>query len=263
MLQYETYDNTSAPDLVADAPVDQFGWQNPRHSQPIPLYSAPYSRFQVPPTPAYAVPPVSLERNRRPTADSYVSDYGQSEASTRHARGRVRFSEPEDSSRRSYSRPSPPRPYDNNNGDGYLSGSDEDDDEYGSAAPTYRSRSRSRSRLMHRRAYQSSYANDSDEDGEEEFDEILGGRVFQFVPSRASRALSKSGHSIDTDVSAEKSETGTINTRDELNGPKTTDILHIFQSQYTGDAVSDGTHTAKLTVVHDPKKQRQPLFRWM
>lgn len=136
---------------------------------------------------------------------------------------------------------------------------DDDDDDSSVAPVSYHSRSRSRSRLR------SSYTNDSDEDDEEGFDEILGGKVFQFVPSRASssRALSKSGHSINTDVSLEKSEDGTTNARDELNGPKTNNVLHIFQSQYTGDAVSDGTHTAKLTVVHDPKKQRQPLFRWM
>ncbi|KAI1765348.1 hypothetical protein GGR53DRAFT_270001 [Hypoxylon sp. FL1150] len=258
------YGDASPPDLVADISVNQFGWPHTGPSQPISSYSAPYSRFQVPPMPAvYAVPPPSLGRYRRSTADSCIPDHGQFEASTRHARGRVRFSEPEEPSHRLRSRT---RALDDDKEDDYPPGSDDEDDndEYGSAAPTsYRSRSRSRSGLVHHRAYQSSYANDSDEDDEEVFDESLGGKVFQFTPSRASRALSKSGHSIDTDVSVEKSETGTINSGEESNGLKPSNILHIFQSQYTGDAVSDGTHAAKLTVVHDPKKQRQPLFRWM
>ncbi|KAI1774117.1 hypothetical protein F4818DRAFT_420890 [Hypoxylon cercidicola] len=261
------YDNTSHPDLAAGVPVrGQSGWQH-AHVQPMPLYSAPHARFQVPPAPVvYAVPPSGLGRNRRSTADSYVSDYGQSEASTRHGRGRVRFTEPDHSSRSSYSRPlSPLIVTVGKNGSVSSSedvGNDDDNDDDDSAPPTsYRSRSRSRS--GHHHAYQSSYVNDMDSDEEEGFDEYLGYKVFQYVPSRASRALSKSGHSIETDVSLEKSDDGTSNVRDEPNGSKASSTLHIFQSKYTGDAVSDGTHTAKLTVVHDPKKQRQPLFRWM
>lgn len=104
---------------------------------------------------------------------------------------------------------------------------------------------------------------DSDSDEEEGFDELMGGKVFPFIPSRTSKALSKSGHSIESDISFEKSEDGVSGARDEPNVPRASDMLHIYQSQYTGDAVSDGTHTAKLTVIHDPKRQRQPLFRWV
>ena len=39
--------------------------------------------------------------------------------------------------------------------------------------------------------------------------------------------------------------------------------LHIYESQYTGDAFIDGSHSARLTAVQDPKRQRQPLFRWL
>ncbi|XXG94111.1 hypothetical protein Hte_000363 [Hypoxylon texense] len=246
--------NAWAPGFIPAAPPggDRSGWQH-APGQPMPLHSAPYPRHEVPPKPViYTVTPSGPRRRRRSTADSYVSDYGQSEASARH--GRVRFSEPDRSSRRS-------NPSDSEDVD--EEDDDDDDDDSSDARISYPSRSRSRSRLSHHHAYRSSYANDSDEDDEEGFDETLGGKVFQFVPSRASRSLSKSGHSIDTDVSLEKSEDGTTIARDGLNGPKTNNILHIFQSKYTGDAVSDGTHTAKLTVVHDPKKQRQPLFRWM
>lgn len=40
-------------------------------------------------------------------------------------------------------------------------------------------------------------------------------------------------------------------------------VLNVFESRYTGDAKFEGTHAVTLTVIHDAKKQRQPLFRWM
>ncbi|KAI2464473.1 hypothetical protein F4781DRAFT_70403 [Annulohypoxylon bovei var. microspora] len=233
----------------------------PVYDRSIPVDSAPYSRFQVPGV-------TGRERSRRSTADSYVSDRIQPSVPMRQGRGRVRFAEPETSPRRPYYSPSssPPPQNDYTRADDLSDSEDVDGVEYGTeAAASYRtrSRSRSRSRPTDYRAYQSTCASELGEDEEEGYDELLGGNVFQFVPSRNSRSLSKSGHSIDTDVSLEKSEDGTISGRDEPNISNTGKIFHVFQSQYTGDAVSEGTHTAKLTVIHDPKKQRQPLFRWM
>lgn len=237
----------------------------------MPLNTTPYSRFQVPPPLGVYTGPLSNRRpSRRSTVDSYVSDYGQSDISRRNGRGRVRFIEPDRPSR-SHSRPSPPPPppppppLNDRTGYGYSSDSEDVNDAYSNTiTASYRSRSRSRSRLKAQGVYQDSYVSDLDEEDDEEgFDELLGGKVFQFVPSRASKGLSKSGYSIDTDISVEKSEAGVSNVNDDLNIPRASGILHVFKSQYTGDAVSDGTHNAKLTVVHDPKRQRQPLFRWM
>ncbi|KAI0843060.1 hypothetical protein F5Y06DRAFT_292046 [Hypoxylon sp. FL0890] len=234
---------------------------NHAYGRPVPIHSAPYSLFQDPSAAAaYSAPWPGLRYSRRSTADSYVSDRGQHNVLMRHGRGRVRFAEPEIIPPRSYYSPSPsPPPSEYTRGEHLSDSEDEDGDRYST-----RSRSRSRSRPRHHHAYQSSYAGDADEDEEEGFDELLGGKVFQFVPSRGSRSLSKSGNSIDTDISIDKSEDGALNTNNDPSALRTNSkILHIFQSQYTGDAVPEGTHTAKLTVIHDPKKQRQPLFRWM
>lgn len=235
-------------------------------------YSAPYSRVRGPTenVPVYATPWSGRQLSRRSTGDSYVSDRGQPIALATYGRGRVRFAEPE--TRRAAfaaSPPPPPPPMQRATRDEYLPDSEdvevEEDDVrlYSTPPASYRSRSRSRSRAN--RLYESSYVDEVDEDeDDEEFDELLGGKVFQFVPSRASRALSKSGQSIDTELSFEKSEDGTLSSKDEPNIPHPPgNILHVYQSQYTGDAMPDGSHTAKLTVIHDQKKQRQPLFRWM
>ncbi|KAF3055618.1 hypothetical protein GL218_06953 [Daldinia childiae] len=243
-------------------PISRTGrdYVNPQYvyAQPMPVNSAPYSRFNVPEAIApYTTPRLGRDRRgRRSTTDSYLSDRSQSYMPTRSERGRVRFAEPENLPHRLYSHSSSPSPP--SLPSRYPSVYTEDESE---SSDSEASRNRSRSRSRHSR-YQSSYTNDSDSD-EEGFDELMGGKVFQFVPSRTSKALSKSGHSIESDISFEKSEDGVSGARDEPSVPRATDVLHIYQSQYTGDAVSDGTHTAKLTVIHDPKRQRQPLFRWV
>ncbi|KAI1465730.1 uncharacterized protein F4812DRAFT_110004 [Daldinia caldariorum] len=191
-------------------------------------------------------------RGRRPTKDSSISDHNRSYDPNRSERVRVRFVDPSDRTRRTYSRSSsrsfspPSRSY---------SGSDSDPGSYPRHKP-YPSLRNSYTRDPDSEL-------DTEEEVEEGFDELIGGKVFQFVPSRASRTLAKSGHSTESDTSLERPEDGFSGARGDPNFPGSSDVLHVFQSQYTGDAVSDGTHTAKLTVIHDPKKQRQPLFRWV
>ncbi|KAI0852613.1 hypothetical protein F5Y00DRAFT_176805 [Daldinia vernicosa] len=225
-------------------------YANPQYAyaQPMPVNSAPY-----------ATPWLDRDRrSRRSTADSYLSDRNQPYIPARNERGRVRFAEPESLPHRLYphsSSPSPPAPPSR-----YSSVYTEDDPNNSDSESSIRDRSRPRSRYSR---HQSSYVGDSDSDEAEGFDELMGGKVFQFIPSRTSKTLSKSGHSIESDFSFEKPEDGASCARDDPNVPRAGDILHVYQSQYTGDAVSDGTHTAKLTVIHDPKKQRQPLFRWV
>jgi hypothetical protein len=38
---------------------------------------------------------------------------------------------------------------------------------------------------------------------------------------------------------------------------------HVYRSRYTGEGLIGGVQSAELTVIHDPKRGRPPLFRWM
>lgn len=38
--------------------------------------------------------------------------------------------------------------------------------------------------------------------------------------------------------------------------------LDVFASDYTGDFFIEGAHSARLTTMHDTRKQHHPLFRW-
>ena len=120
-------------------------------------------------------------------------------------------------------------------------------------------RVRSHRSLRHRRTRSPSVSSaDSDE-----YEDFFASRVYEFVPSRHSsfaRSNSDAGGS-DQDVPE-----GTAKEAVAANGvsaPPTNPIRDIFQSRYTGDAFLDGSHSTELTVVQDPKKQRQPLFRWL
>ncbi|OTB14339.1 hypothetical protein K445DRAFT_23746 [Daldinia sp. EC12] len=253
ILPYEPVEDGSSAHIPVVLPIDprrrNFAYPQYSYPRPMPRDSAASSEY------AWTS---QDSRRRRPTKDYSISDRNWSydrDKSEKSERSRVRFAGSSDRTYRSRYR-SPSR----------------------SSSPSYRAYSDSGSgsdsnsdveiRRAHYRSHRRSYVNESDselseEEKEEGFDELIGGKVFQFVPSRTSRALGKSGHSIDSDTSLDKPEYGVSGARDESNIPGSSDILHVFQSQYTGDAVSDGTHTAKLTVIHDPKKQRQPLFRWV
>ncbi|KAK6948222.1 hypothetical protein Daesc_009986 [Daldinia eschscholtzii] len=253
ILPYEPVEDGPSGHIPVLLPIDpirrNYAYSQYSYPRPIPRDSAASSEY------AWTS---QDSRRRRPTKDSSISDRNWSydrDKSEKSERSRVRFAGSSDRTYRSRYR-SPSR----------------------SSSPSYRAYSDSGSgsdsnsdvevRRAHYRSRRRSYVNESDselseEEKEEGFDELIGGKVFQFVPSRTSRALGKSGHSIDSDTSLDKPEEGVSGARDESNIPGSSDILHVFQSQYTGDAVSDGTHTAKLTVIHDPKKQRQPLFRWV
>lgn len=37
----------------------------------------------------------------------------------------------------------------------------------------------------------------------------------------------------------------------------------VHSSAYTGNAEMGGSHAAVLNLVHDPKGQKSPLFRWL
>ena len=52
--------------------------------------------------------------------------------------------------------------------------------------------------------------------------------------------------------------------RDEPNGGfRNSNATAIYASHYTGSAEFGGTHVATLTVLHDPRKLKRPLFNWL
>ncbi|KAK8115783.1 hypothetical protein PG984_012285 [Apiospora sp. TS-2023a] len=96
--------------------------------------------------------------------------------------------------------------------------------------------------------------------------------VFSFKPSRPLPAGSMSDEGLD--VAEGKTHTGNAYNQStaEARRGRANDIqgrlavpstLDVFASRYTGDAFLEGIHSAKLTVIHDPNKQSQPLYRWM
>ncbi|KAK8069876.1 Mg2+ transporter [Apiospora phragmitis] len=97
------------------------------------------------------------------------------------------------------------------------------------------------------------------------------GNVFSFKPRRAPPVgpvaigeldIVKDQAHLDTSDGL-PTETTKTNPDGPQNRPSISSTLDVFQSRYTGDGFLDGTHSAKLTVIHDAKKQSQPLFRWM
>ena len=47
------------------------------------------------------------------------------------------------------------------------------------------------------------------------------------------------------------------------NGLKLGMAHYVYRSKYTGEGSIGGSQSAQLTVIHDPKRGRPPLFRWM
>ncbi|KAI1118051.1 hypothetical protein F5Y14DRAFT_400954 [Nemania sp. NC0429] len=45
--------------------------------------------------------------------------------------------------------------------------------------------------------------------------------------------------------------------------PRTAKTMHIYKAQYTGDACREGSHSSRLTLLHDPRHPQQALFRWI
>lgn len=145
-----------------------------------------------------------------------------------------------------------------------LSGSDSDSEEQF----PYRRPSR---RLHRSRLYDAGpNVGDSDSDAFDDYEGFLGTtKAFEFTPSRES-----SRSRIPSEDSAAGSDREYSPTRpipSQMIDSVITDhkagagILNVYESRYTGDALSDGAHSVKLTVMHDSKstRHRQPLFRWL
>ncbi|KAL1877347.1 hypothetical protein VTK73DRAFT_8720 [Phialemonium thermophilum] len=98
-------------------------------------------------------------------------------------------------------------------------------------------------------------------------DDYIAAKVYQFSPSRLSRnpsdepSIATAGS--DGEGPPPDADQG-LSDQDEVPPPtKATRVLDVYLSEYTGDAYADGSHSARLTAVHDPKKAKQPLFRWI
>jgi hypothetical protein len=90
------------------------------------------------------------------------------------------------------------------------------------------------------------------------YDDYIAAKVFDFHPSGLNSSKFKEGHLSDLESTDEVSWNGA-----PTQGLKASTEFPVYQSQYTGEGSLDGLHGASLTVVHDPKRQRQPLFRWL
>ncbi|KAL8341987.1 hypothetical protein RB601_005236 [Gaeumannomyces tritici] len=152
-----------------------------------------------------------------------------------------------------------------------LSGGDDDYERYSEVQFPHHRPSR---RLRHSRFYDGPGGGvaDSDSDAFDDYEGFLGTtKAFEFTPSRSSsrsRVLSD-----DSAVGSDREQSparpappgqvidGVISDHQKAGAG----ILNVYESRYTGDALSDGAHAVKLTVMHDSKstRHRQALFRWL
>lgn len=98
-------------------------------------------------------------------------------------------------------------------------------------------------------------------------DELIAAKVYEFRPSRLSKSPSRDNsigaNGSDADGPLLEAERSPPNQSEGPSASKTARTLQIYRSEYTGDAFADGSHSARLTAIHDPKKTREPIFRWM
>jgi len=147
-----------------------------------------------------------------------------------------------------------------------------DDSSESSSSPRKHGRRRGSSDRSYSPTLRSRYDSDSASDNIDPYED-LNTKVFDFVPSRSS---SNVGHSVSGESDIEIPVEVTKETIEEVglgarktprkDAPKAVEdrtTCQIYHAQYTGEARPDGSHSATISVVHDPKKQYPPLFRWM
>ena len=106
-------------------------------------------------------------------------------------------------------------------------------------------------------------------DGVLKENDLTTAKVYEFRPSRLSRSPSQdasitaSGSEGDGPLLETEKASPVQNEGPSTSTSRTARMLKIYRSEYTGDAFADGSHSARLTVIHDPKRTRQPIFRWM
>ncbi|KAJ5010530.1 hypothetical protein K4K57_007044 [Colletotrichum sp. SAR 10_99] len=83
------------------------------------------------------------------------------------------------------------------------------------------------------------------------------GKVYAFDPARPSGDHSKDDDG--SDLETPFSDDSTL--REEE--PPLSEAFYVYQSRYTGEGVLGGLHSAALEIVHDARRRRQSLFRWL
>ncbi|KAJ0319397.1 hypothetical protein Brms1b_003825 [Colletotrichum noveboracense] len=83
------------------------------------------------------------------------------------------------------------------------------------------------------------------------------GKVYAFDPARPSGDHSKDddGSDLETPFSDDSTLRG--------EEPPLNEAFYVYQSKYTGEGVLGGLHSAALEIVHDARRRRQSLFRWL
>ncbi|EFX03055.1 Mg2+ transporter [Grosmannia clavigera kw1407] len=116
---------------------------------------------------------------------------------------------------------------------------------------------------------------DGVEEGVDEFDDGTPPTVYSFTPRHMSRVTSSQGSSHGDDDSPDKEEdTATGNVGNGDGGPdgakmdpdlasNIDKLSHVFQSQYVGEFVPGGWHSAKITTVVSSSSKLKPLFKWL
>ncbi|KAK9426001.1 hypothetical protein SUNI508_12708 [Seiridium unicorne] len=146
-------------------------------------------------------------------------------------------------------------------------------EDYGRLRGSHR---RPRTYYYHRRPHVYGVEDEDTDDGRE-YDGLSEGKVFSFTPMRANREspTEEIAPAVMADIMVMRNEDGEFShTRiarfkersQDSEGSSTygtQKLLHVVESQYTGNAYFDGDHSAKLTLAHDPKRSRKPLFRWL
>jgi hypothetical protein len=100
----------------------------------------------------------------------------------------------------------------------------------------------------------------SESESEEERDVNRDTYAFS-LPRYGRSPLSQDSTLVGSDLSI-KTEADSVS-QVAVDGPKLGAPHYVYRSQYTGERSVGGFHSAQLTVIHDPKKGRPPLFRWM
>ncbi|KAM0345277.1 hypothetical protein ACHAPU_006676 [Fusarium lateritium] len=85
----------------------------------------------------------------------------------------------------------------------------------------------------------------------------------KFDFSSQTQSVTESSKEGGSDAESPESEERTILAKDVKVAHPRSQLTLVQSSVYTGNAEMGGSHTAALNVVHDPKGQKHPLFRWL
>ncbi|KAF4997797.1 hypothetical protein FGRMN_3635 [Fusarium graminum] len=85
----------------------------------------------------------------------------------------------------------------------------------------------------------------------------------KFDFSSQTQSVAESSKEGESDAESPESEERAILAKDVKDAHPRSQLTLVESSVYTGNAEMGGSHTATLNVIHDPKGQKHPLFRWL